>query len=612
MLNSARGNNRKKRMKVTLTKGSGDGHPVSEMILGHNIEMCLGTANGLLSERLRNPKFLGPPHRMTGIAPHWMGTTYGGAAYELTPFGGLNGSEAQMVRVHGTPGGCHLVQNKVQVRAGEELELEIWARTWHEPVTVCAKLLPLPAGATEYDSGEVIIDKPYFNRYSLPLTPSRDDDEARLQFTIVGQGEIWFDQVHLRPKAEPHLCRGVMDTISGMRIPTLRFPGGIIVNAYHWKHGTGPVHLRPAALDAAFHHDWYLDYDFGLDEVLRLCTEQGIVPALTLNCATGTPAEASAMATYCAEWFKQRRLEPPLVYWHIANHPWVRTTAHMTPDMYADAVRDFAPGVKDAYPNSRIAAVIPTADLDAEAGKATWREALLDHAADLIDVVEVQTYGGCDPTAETEDQISKLATSLSDMERKLNSFIDLCRSRGVSWNVGLAEWNWWMQASHWDGREFEEPPTVLHGLFIAGMIRRFASLGPDLEVAHFYNLVNCMGIINHRGADVEVTDAVEVFNLYRPALPGHFVPLDVTVDTGQESQDVEALGLENDDGLYLFLTNRNPGESAQVSLSGLASAGASCTGLRGESPTGKFTRIERTPAGDTVEILPLSILRVAL
>jgi len=575
------------------------------MILGHNIEMCLGTANGLLSERLRNPKFLGPAHPMTGIAPHWLGTTYGGAAYELTPFGGMAGSEAQLVRVFGPIGGSHLVQNKIQVRAGEELELEIWARAWHGPVTLRAKLLPLPANSKEYDSGEVVVDRPYFKRHTLPLKASRDDNEARLQLQIVGHGEVWFDQVHLRPRGEPHLCREVVETMAGMRIPTLRFPGGIVVNAYHWRHGTGPVHLRPAALDAAFHHDWYLNYDFGLDEYLRICADNGVVPAITLNVATETPDDARELAEYCAEWFAKEGLEPPLVYWHVANHPYGRTTAHMTPDMYAQVIRDFVPGVKTAYPKGRIVAVTSWNHLAAEAEEAAWREALFTQA-DLIDLVEVQKYGGCDPHAAPDEQLGRLRDALSDVEPKLREFIKLCRSRGVGWNVGVAEWNWWMQASHWDGREFEEPPTVLHGLFIAGMIRRFAALAPDLEVAHFYNLVNCMGILNHRGVDVEVTDSVRVFNLFRPALPGRFVPLEIA----GEAADVEALGLENDEGLHLFLTNRSATGSAKVSLGDLAADGASRICFQGDKRTGSFEKAESKLSGDTVEVPPLSIVRL--
>ena len=134
-------------MSVKITKRQ-RGAEVSAMILGHNIEMCLTTADGLLSERLRNPKFLGPPHRMTGIAAEWQGASMGGAAYELTPGAGLRGSEAQLIRrCGGSSGGPDLHQNKIQVRAGERLELEVWARAWHEPVTLRVELRPLASRA---------------------------------------------------------------------------------------------------------------------------------------------------------------------------------------------------------------------------------------------------------------------------------------------------------------------------------------------------------------------------------------------------------------------------------------------------------------------------------
>lgn len=51
-------------------------------------------------------------------------------------------------------------------------------------------------------------------------------------------------------------------------------------------------------------------------------------------------------------------------------------------------------------------------------------------------------------------------------------------------------------------------------------------------------------------------------------------------------------------------------EVAQVSLTGVMRAGAACTGFRGLSPSGAFTRIELEPGGDTVELPPLSILRI--
>lgn len=598
-------------MNLRLTVGSGSGHPVSEMILGQNIEMCLTTADGLLSERLRNPKFLGPPHPVTGVAPHWQGVSCGRAAYELTPGAGLMGAEAQLIRAVVPHSNHHLHQNKISVRAGEKLECEIWARAWHAPVTLRVTLLPLSSRTSAYDGGELVIDTSYFKRYTLPLQAVRDDDEARLSFQVVGSGELWLDQVHLRPQGEPVLCQQIIDEMAAMRIPSLRFPGGIVVNAYNWRHGTGPTHLRRAAYDPAFHQDWYLNYDFGLDEYLQICMDQEITPTLTFNVATGTPEEAAEMAAYCAAWFTKAGGKLPTIYWHVANHPYAMTTAHMNAAMYADVFKTYVPGVKAAYPNSRIVAVMSSGELAAEPEKATWRETLFNEVADLIDVVEVQIYGSCDPHAAAGEQVQSLGSSLASVEPGLRSFIKLCRDRKVNWNVGIAEWNWWMQASHWDGRVFEEPPTVLHGLYIAGMIRRFATLAPDFEIAHFYNLVNCMGILNHRGAEVEVTDAVAIFKLYRPALPGRFVPLTLSGGADGDETEVEALCLENEETRWLFLTNRSLTETAHIALDELALAEAHVTGLCGSTPMGTFTKADIEPTGNTLALPPLSILRIA-
>jgi hypothetical protein len=578
---------------------------VSEMILGQNIEICLTTADGLLSDRLRNPKFLGPAHPVTGVAPHWQGASCGRAAYDLVRGAGMMGSDAQLVRavINGTA--PHLHQNKVSVRAGEELECEIWARAWHKPVKITVSLRPLSSRSAIYDSAEVEIGTSYFERYSVTLRAGADDDEARLHIAVADGGELWFDQIHLRPKNEPHLSQGVIDTMADMRIPTLRFPGGIVVNAYNWRHGTGPSHLRPLGYDPAFYQDWYLNYDFGLDEYLQLALEQNITPTLTVNVATGTPQEAAEMAAYCAAWYAKAKAAPPKIFWHIANHPYSITTAHMTPDMYAGVVQTYVPLIKAAYPNSRIVAVMSSGELDAPVEKAAWREALFTQAADLIDVVAVQIYGSGDPAASAEKQLESLRNSLASVEPRLKAFIATCRQRGARWNVGIAEWNFWMQASHWDGRQFEEQPSTLHCLYIAGMIRRFARLAPDFECACFYNLVNCMGILNRRNADVDVTAAVEVFKLYRPALPGSLTPIKTPDDS-----PVEALALDNAEGRWLFLSNHNATEPITVNISGIMAPGAACEAMAGEVPYGDFQKIAAPAVGDSIELPPLSLIRL--
>lgn len=594
-------------MNVTINKRNQAGPLVPADILGQNIEMCLTTADGLLSDRLRNPKFTGPPHRMSGVAPDWQGASCGRGFYELAPGSGLMGAEAQLIRMPAGNWNPALHQNRVPVRAGEELELEIWARAWHQPVPMRIELRPLASRSAVYDQGELTIDTSWFKRYTLPLKASRDDDEARLVMHLPQGGDLWIDQVHLRPRGEALLCREVIEEMARMRIPTLRFPGGIVCNAYNWRHGTGPVHLRPAMLEAAFHQDWHLNYDFGLDEYIELCLQQGINPALTLNVATGTPDEAAEMAAYVAGRFGRAGVEPPLVDWHIANHPYALTTAHMSPAMYADVLDAFVPAVKAHYPRCRIVAVMSGGGLTSRDD--AWKDMLFSKAA-LIDVVQVQLYGGCDPRAEPAAQSRALTDALVNYEQQLRAFIAEGHARGADWQVGVAEWNWWHQASHWDGRAFEEPPTALHGLFIAGMIHRYAALAPDFAVAQFYNLVNCMGILNHRGADVEVTDAVAVFKLYRPALPGRLMPLEITVDGAEPPDWMDAVCLVTDEADWLFLANRDIAQSVRVSLDGCVDAGADVEALTAASTLGGFTPCCKRLDGGTLVLPPLSIIRI--
>ncbi len=598
-------------MNINITRKDQPTATVSEMILGQNIEMCLTTANGLLSDRLRNPKFVGPPHRMTGVAPHWQGASCGRASYELTPGAGLMGSEAQFIRADSQHSAYSLHQNRLSVRAGETLELEIWARALHEPVRLRVSLHPLASRTEPYDSGEVLIDASYYKRYSLPLAACADDDETRLHIQVLNGGSLWIDQIHLRPKDEPLLCSGIISEMANMRIPTLRYAGGIVVNAWNWRHSTGPVHLRPAMLEAAFHQDWYLHYDFGLDEFLQLCLDQNIAPTLTLNVATGTPEEAGEFAAYCATWFKQADTEPPCMYWHIANHPYLYTTAHMTPQMYSDVLKVFVPQVQNHYPNNRIVAIMNNEELETPVSESPWKQALLDNA-DLIDNVQVQIYGSCSRNNSAAEQIQSVTAKLRSFENAMRTFIEQSRAHNAGWKTGIAEWNWAMQASHWDGRAFEEPPLVLHGLFIAGMIHRFALMAPNLEIAHFYNLVNCMGILNHRNADIEITDPVEIFKLYRPALPGRLVPISLDTENSDQDACVEALWLEGSERTWLFLINMTLTECAQVSLDDLNMTEAEAYCLQGDSPMGIFSqKTNISVINGCITVPPLSITRIS-
>ena len=60
--------------------------------------------------------------------------------------------------------------------------------------------------------------------------------------------------------------------------------------------------------------------------------------------------------------------------------------------VYAKVIREYVPRIKGGYPRCRIVAVMARQELQ-PSEPSPWRDTLLGDVADLIDVIEVQTYG---------------------------------------------------------------------------------------------------------------------------------------------------------------------------------------------------------------------------
>ncbi|NQZ71418.1 MAG: hypothetical protein HRT89_25510 [Lentisphaeria bacterium] len=436
--------------------------------------------------------------------------------------------------------------------------------------------MPKARGQYFIAAGGIEVNCPQFTRYTVELTVPSDHDDAVFSIGITADSKgstVCIDQVHLRPKGQDLLCQDVMDEMASMQIPAIRFPGGIISTTYNWRHGTGPVHLRPTIHDAAFFRDWTLYYDFGTDEYLQLCLDQGIVPTITLNLATANLDESREWAEYAANFFRERDLEPPLIYWHIGNHPYSKTVAYMSADMYVQTVKDFAPVIREAYPQARIVGVSPPPKAD---GESEWLTKTLDEVGPLLDVIECQSYGGqaIQPVdvdtevwnagiSDVSELMANLAVDVDTRQNELKCMIESCRQRGLSTNVGVAEWNYWTTASG-RGPVFDEPDDALHALFIAGMLIGFTELSPDLEIAHFYNLVNCMGIITHRGPETTVHAGADVFKMFRPAFPGEVLPVESDVPALGESKAIRVAAIRTESQIHLLIVNYSATETAEI------------------------------------------------
>ena len=74
------------------------------------------------------------------------------------------------------------------------------------------------------------------------------------------------------------LRQDVLDLITPLNLPLIRYPGGNFLSGYRWEDGVGPKEQRPVRLDLA----WQAlePNEFGTDEFMDFCKTAGTAPMM--------------------------------------------------------------------------------------------------------------------------------------------------------------------------------------------------------------------------------------------------------------------------------------------------------------------------------------------
>lgn len=598
-------------MHVRITAARQTTRIAPAALLGHNLELFDRATKDLCTDRLENPTFAGPDNPATGIARAWASPTsnFMGIHYTLVEGEGILATNAQTLVSTSDRPRKGLVQPGRRVRAGETLAVTLWARAIHDPVTLRVALRPAAVWSDDYAGADIRLTSACWQEHTVTLDVPADDDHAVFCLWLEEPGMAAIDQVHLRPAGAGPIREDVLQALGAFQMPLVRFPGGCLTTAYHWQFGVGPQYLRPVLPDPVFKRE--MNYAFGTDEFLAFCLRYGITPVMTVNLGTNTPDEAVGWAAHCAAWYRDQGIEPPLMYWQMGNEQyghWER--AHMSGEMYAETVRAVAPGIRAAYPNSRIVALGMAHGETLMRGKRPWRAPLLDIAGDQVDVLAMQFYATLSLCDGPDDMLTRVLEAAEQYAHDLREAVDDCRARNLPTTVALSEWNLWLHASHFAPEGFVEPMDILHGLYAATMFHHFARLAPEMEFAAMYQIISCMCTFVVEPDGVRATHMADVFQLYRPALPG--AVCDLTIDAPEIApglRAVEALALTNDAGQWLFLVNRSLDTPATVHLEGVAAH--SGVTLAGDSLTALDSRRVAAALQDgIVSLPPLSITRL--
>jgi alpha-N-arabinofuranosidase len=86
------------------------------------------------------------------------------------------------------------------------------------------------------------------------------------------------------------------ERFSAAGFKSVRFPGGLVANTYHWDRAIGPVSSR--GMNVNGHTGEPLTNEFGPDEFGSFITERGLEAMMLANFATGTAQEAADWVEY--------------------------------------------------------------------------------------------------------------------------------------------------------------------------------------------------------------------------------------------------------------------------------------------------------------------------
>ncbi len=387
------------------------------------------------------------------------------------------------------------------------------------------------------------------------------------------------------PHATPNgLQRDVLEALSRLKIPIVRYPGGNFVSGYRWMDGVGPREERPPRIDAAWNA--IESNHFGTNEFIDFCRTVGTEPYIVVNCGDGDMREARDWVEYCngtqdtalVRLRRQHGYEAPhnVRYWGVGNEVdghW--QIGYKTPEEYARAYLEFAKVMKWADPSIKL---IASATSSWKGSIVERAQLLIEQAGRFIDYIALHWYVG------NPDNDFAAYMALSELiEERLSAYEGLvralCMQQKLPGPIPLAidEWNVWYRTHPENGNSLnalEETYNLEDALLIAVHLNAFIRHSRSVRMANIAQLVNAIAPIFVTDDGVVLQTIFYPFELYSRTCGD--TSLDVfwkgeTFSGGPYSGvrvlDVTATLDERKRSLSVYVVNRSQDEAMDTTIS---------------------------------------------
>lgn len=402
----------------------------------------------------------------------------------------------------------------------------------------------------------------------------------------------------------------VLNALSALGIPMLRWPGGCYADTYHWRDGIGPREARPRSLGESCGLSVVEDNGLGTHEFVALCRAIGAEPYLAGNVGSGSPQEMMDWVHYCngtldTTLVRQRvangHTESMKVrYWGVGNENWACGGNYEAVD-YAKEFRRFGTFLKMADANVQLIAC--------GHNNRDWNqkvvETLRNHLGYLDHLSVHQYYSAGDALAFTEAEYYQLMRAGELIEESIRYTDEILRffTAGRK-QVGIAydEWGVWHPQAR-GGCDYEAPSPLRDAIAAAGVLDIFHAWCDRLSMANLAQIVNVLQCLIQTHEDrMWLTPTYHLFRLYTPhqgaealrvkldaptiEAPALTSPWDAQKGKQSALSLVSCSASRKNGALLLSVTNRHRTDPVEVSvtLQGAQVGAGSVSTMTGDAP----------------------------
>ena len=301
------------------------------------------------------------------------------------------------------------------------------------------------------------------------------------------------------------LRRDVVEAMTGLNMPFVRYPGGNFVSNYDWRDGVGAE--RKPFPDFAWRATE--PNQFGVDEFMKWCQAVGTSPMLAINLGTLGPKEGAEFVEYCnlntdTYWSNARRIngnaEPYNVkMWCLGNEmdgPW--QAGHVPADQYSLKARNAARLIRGIDPSVELIAAGSSGRFMSTYME--WDRTVLETCWDDINFISAHRYSN----NSDDDTLNFLAegTIIDSILTDYASVIRYVKARNKSNHniyVSFDEWNVWYRERSGENRDanwkigtpqLEEIYNLEDALVCAQYLNAFIRRSDLVKVACLAQIVN--------------------------------------------------------------------------------------------------------------------------